>query len=136
LSCESKKEVEARLEKNYPNWRESQKRQWEEFYSSYNIWWSWCITPLSHESMLWAVAYGEAEVKLIEDDKEWPGDVFFRWIKPVEERKYEYFEKKCYCESCYHEEECPKQKGVGGEEDYSDLKAMVEKSTQERQKSS
>ena len=51
--------------------------------------------------MVYAVSYGDAEVKYIDND-DWPPDLFFRWLKPIEERSYEYFEKPledCGCNS-------------------------------------
>lgn len=66
----------------------SRKDNWEEFMNS-NNWWSFCIVPLTYHCALLAVAYGEAEVKIIEDEG-WPKDLFFRWTIPYEERKYDY----------------------------------------------
>lgn len=91
--------VEDKLNENYPDWKERRKEQCEDFYNS-DSWWSWCITPLSHRDMLLAVAWGDAEVKEIKEE-EWPVDLFFRWIKKVEDRSHKYFEKPlegCGCD--------------------------------------
>lgn len=69
------------------------KKLWDLFYRSHGYWYSWCMVPLSYRDMLLAVAFGDAEVKEIDDDPDWPADLYFRWVKPVGDRSHHYVDK-------------------------------------------
>jgi len=108
------------------NNKEVELKHWEEFYNSYNMWWSFCIVPLNYYSMLLAVAYGDAEVKHINDDKEWPADFFFRWVRPLDQRACDYFEKKpeSSCVSCT----CEKEELLAPKERVNDVEEVEQES--------
>jgi len=97
------------MEEEQENQPATREELWEDFVNS-DGWHSFCITPLSWRDMVFAVAYGDAEVKYIDDNNDdWPPDLFFRWLKPIDERSYEYFKKPledCGCNS----EQYPKPK--------------------------
>ena len=59
-----------------------------EFYDSCNQWHSLCITPLSFNNIVFAVANGDAEVKTTTHDTDAFGipDVYFRWVRKKEKR--------------------------------------------------
>ena len=83
---------------------------WKEFNDSCKIWWSWAIVPLSHHAMLLAVAHGDAEVKFVDNNKEWPPDLFFMWIKSFNDRCLDYVPKKHFCHCKEAQEELPKER--------------------------
>lgn len=78
---------------------------WKEFNNS-DHGWSWSVVPLYYTHMLLAVAYGDAEVGFQGDimpegasSEDYPltgrpiPDLWFRWTRPPEKRKFVYPEK-------------------------------------------
>ena len=62
--------------------------EWIDDFLTSNHWWEICGVPLSSEDMIRAIAAGDAEVEEHEDEMG-PG-IFFRWLRPLEERKRAY----------------------------------------------